>query len=104
MLKKKCLEIRVMEKRQLLIEKVEKEIIEKIRKSEAKNNEVVKAMEEMKKMGVKVLRNNEWQIENELVSKEGKVYVLKDENLRLDIIWLHHDTPIVLQIQDLRVD
>ena len=104
MLKKKCLEIRVMEKRQLLIEKVEKEIIEKIRKSEAKNNKVVKAMEEIKKMGVKVLRNNEWQIENELVSKEGKVYVLKDENLRLDIIWQHHDTPIVLQIQDLRVD
>jgi len=60
MLKKKCLEIRVMEKRQLLIEKVEKEIIEKIRKLEAKNNEVVKAMEEMKKVGVKVLRNNEW--------------------------------------------
>jgi len=27
--------------------------------------------------------------------KEGKVYVLRDEKLRLEIIWLHHDIPIV---------
>jgi len=59
MLKKEWLEIRVMEKEQLLIEKVEKEIIQKIKKSEAKNNEVVKTVEEMKKIGVKVLRNDE---------------------------------------------
>jgi len=26
--------------------------------------------------------------------KEGKVYVLKDEKLRVEIIWLHHDTSI----------
>ena len=26
--------------------------------------------------------------------KEGKVYVLKDEELRVDIIWLHHDIPV----------
>jgi len=26
--------------------------------------------------------------------KEGKVYVPKDEKLRVEIIWLHHDTPI----------
>ena len=23
--------------------------------------------------------------------KEGKVYVLKDEGLRTEVIWLHHD-------------
>jgi len=28
------------------------------------------------------------------VLKEEKVYVLRDEKLRLEIIWLHHDTPI----------
>ena len=59
MLKKKWLEIRAMEKEQLLIEKAEEEIIEKIKKSEAKNNEVVKVVEEIKKAGVKVLRNDE---------------------------------------------
>ena len=42
MLKKEWLEIRLVEKRQLLIERVEEEIIEKIKKSEAKNNKVIK--------------------------------------------------------------
>ena len=49
-----------MEKEQLLIEKAKEEIIEKIKKSEAKNNEVVKVVEEIKKASVKVLRKNEW--------------------------------------------
>jgi len=62
---------------------------------EAKNDEIVKVVEEMKKAGVKMLRNNEWQIENKLVLKKGKVYVSKDEELKLEIIWLHHNTPIV---------
>jgi len=59
MLKEEWLEIRVMEKEQLLIEKVEEEIIEKIKKSEAKNDKVVKVVEGIKKTGVKVLRNDE---------------------------------------------
>ena len=57
-LKKKWLEIRAMEKVQLLIEEAEEEIIEKIKKSEAKNDEIVKVVEEIKKTGVKVLRND----------------------------------------------
>jgi len=57
-LKKKWLEIRAMEKVQLLIEEAEEEIIEKIKKSEAKNDEIVKVVEEIKKIGVKVLRND----------------------------------------------
>jgi len=28
------------------------------------------------------------------VLKEERVYVSKDEELRVEIIWLHHDTPI----------
>ena len=73
---------------------IEEDIIEKIKKSEAKNNEVIKAVEEMKKAGVKVLRNEEWQIEDDLVLKEEKAYVLKNNKLRLEIIWLYHDIPI----------
>ena len=42
-----------------------------------------------------MLRDEEWQIEEGLVLKEGRVYVPKDEKLRVEIIWLHHDTPIV---------
>jgi len=52
-------------------------------------------VEEMKKAEVKVLRNDEWQIENKLVLKEKKIYVLKNENLRLEIIWLYYDILIV---------
>ena len=48
----------------------------------------------MKKIGVKTLRNKEWQIEERLVLKEGRVYILKDEELRVEIIQLHHNTPI----------
>jgi len=88
------LEIREIEKEQLLIKRAEEEIIEKIKKSEAKDNEVVKIVEEMKKAEVKVLRNDEQQIEDELVSKEEKMYIPKDESLRLEIIQLHHDMPI----------
>ena len=54
-----------------------------------KDNEVVKAVEEIKKAEVKILRNNEWQIQDELVLKEIKVYVLKNEGLRLEIIQLY---------------
>jgi len=47
----------------------------------------------MKKAKVKELRGNEWQIKGDLALKEGKVYVLKDEELRAEVIWLHHDVP-----------
>jgi len=57
-LKKEWLEIRAMEKEQLLIEEAEEDIIEKIKKSEARDDKVIKVVEEMKKVGVKVLRNN----------------------------------------------
>jgi len=43
-------------------------------------------VEEIKKTEMKVLKNNEWQIEDELVLKEEKVYILKNESLRLEII------------------
>jgi len=70
-------------------EKVKEEIIEKIKKLETKDNEAVKVVEEMKKAGVKVLRNNE------LVLKERKMYIPKNENLRLEMILLYYDTLIV---------
>ena len=86
MLKREWLEIRVIDRKQWLIEGVEEDIIKKIKKLEARNDEVIKAVEEMKKVGVKVLRNEEWQIEDDLVLKEGKVHILRDEKLRLEII------------------
>jgi len=63
-----------------------------MKKARGKDKEVVRVVETMKKAGVKVLRGEEWQIEEDLVLKEGKIYVLKDEKLRIEIIWLYHDT------------
>jgi len=59
-----------------------------------KDEEVVKVVEEIKKAGIRVLRGKEWQLEGDLVLKEGKVYVPKDDKLRVEIIWLHHDVPV----------
>ena len=70
------------------------DILEKIRKLEAKDDEVIKAVEEMKKAGVKMLRDEEWREEGGLMLKEGKVYMPKDKALRVEIIRLHHDMPM----------
>jgi len=41
-----------------------------------------------------MLRDKEWREEEGLILKEGKVYVLRDEELRAEIIQLHHNMPI----------
>jgi len=88
MLKKEWLEVRAMEQ---LVEGPEEEIVKKIKEARDKNEKVIKVVEEMKKAGVKTLRDEKWQIKEGLVLKEGRVYVLKDEKLRVEIIRLHHD-------------
>jgi len=40
----------------------------------------------VKKAGFKILRGDEWQIEENLVLKEKKVYIPKNEELRVEII------------------
>jgi len=56
-----------------------------------KDNEVIKAVEEMKQAGVKMLRNEEWREVDGIIYKEGKVYVPRDDKLRAEIIRLYHD-------------
>ena len=67
-------------------------MLERIKKVRSKDEEIVRVVEEMKKAEVKELQGNEWQMERDLVLKEGKVYVLKDKELRAEIIQLHHNT------------
>jgi len=62
-----------------------------MKKARSKDKDVVRVVEETKKAKVKELQGNEWQIEGDLVLKEGKVYVLKDEELRAEIIQWHHN-------------
>ena len=33
-------------------------------------------------------------MKGDLVLKKGKIYIPKDEELRMEIIWLHHDVPV----------
>ena len=75
---------------EVLIEGVD--LLKKVRESKAKDDEIIKAVEEMKQAGVKMLRDKEWREEDGLMLKKRKVYMPKDEELRTEIIWLHHDT------------
>ena len=70
---------------EIVIEGPEVELLEKIRKARSKDEDVVRVVEEMKKAKVKELQEEKWQIEGDLVLKEGKVYVLKDKKLRVEV-------------------
>jgi len=78
---------------EVVVEGPEVDLLEKIKKARSKDEEIVRVVEEMKKAGVKELQGNEWQTEGDLVLKKGKVYVPKDEQLRVEVIQLHHDVP-----------
>ena len=78
---------------EVVVEGPEVDLLEKIKKARSKNEDVVRVVEEMKKVEVKELRGNKWKLEEDLVLKEGKVYVPKDEELRVEVIWLHYDVP-----------
>ena len=55
---------------EVVIKGLEIMLVEKIKRAKEKDKEVVKVIKEMKKTEVKVLRGNEWEIEEELVLKE----------------------------------
>jgi len=78
---------------EVVIEGPEVDIVEKIKKTRSRDKDIVRIVEEMKKAKVKELWENKWQIKGDLVLKEGKVYVPKDEELRAEVIQLHHDVP-----------
>jgi len=57
LVKPKWLKVRRTERVEVIVEGVD--LLEKVRKSKVKDNEVVKAVEEMKQVGVKILRDKE---------------------------------------------
>ena len=78
---------------EVVIEGLEVKMLEKIMKTRSKDEDVIRVVEEMKRTGVKKLQGNKWQLEGELVLKEGKVYVPKDKKLRVEVIQWHHNVP-----------
>ena len=89
MVKPEWLKVRKTETVEIIVDGVN--LLEEVRKSKVKDNEVVKAVEEMKRVGVKMLRDEEWREVDSIIYKERKVYVPKDDKLRAEIIRLHHN-------------
>jgi len=81
--------VKATEKEEVLIKEID--ILENIRKLKIRDNKMMKAVEEMKKIRVKVLWDKKWRKEEELLLKGEKVYVPKDRELRTKIIYLHHN-------------
>ena len=48
----------------------------------------------MKQAGVKMLRDEEWREVDDVMYKEGKVYIPRDNDLRMEIVRLHHNIPV----------
>jgi len=71
----------------------EGDLRKRIKKAQEGDKRVVKVVEELKKVGVKTLRDEEWEIEDGVILKEGRIYVPEGE-LRGEIIRLHHNTPV----------
>ena len=67
---------------------------EKIRKVQERDEEVVKAVEELKWSGIKTLKDEEWSIKEGLVLKENWIYIPEKTGLRTKIIWLYYDIPV----------
>jgi len=63
---------------------------ERIKRVQEEDEKVVKAIEELKRAGIKTLKDEEWKVEDEIVMKEGRIYVLEGE-LREEIICLYHN-------------
>jgi len=86
------LEVRKTEKVEVIVEGVD--LLEKVKQSKVKDNKVIKVVKEMKQAGVKMLKDEEWREVDGIMYKEEKIYILKNEKLRAEIIWLHYDMPV----------
>ena len=86
------MEVRKTKAVEIIIDRVD--LLEKVKRSKVKDDKVIKAVEEMKQAEVKMLRDEKWREINGIMYKEEKVYVPKDDKLRVEIIRLHHDMPV----------
>ena len=87
LVKPEWLEVRKTETVEIIVDGVD--LLEEVRKSKIKNDEVIKAVEEIKRAGVKMLRDEEWREVDSIMYKEGK-----DDKLRAEIIRLHYNMPV----------
>src|SRR5215472_4077424 len=77
----------------IVLEGLETELMERIKKCEDKDEAVVRAFKELGSTRG-VLRGTEWSEEGGVILFNGKVYVPRDPQLRHDIVRQHHDAAI----------
>jgi len=92
LIKPEWLEARRIETVEIIVEGVD--LLKNVKQSKVKDDQVVKAVKEMKWAGVKMLRDKEWREIDGIIYKERKVYVSRDDELRMEIVRLHHNTPV----------
>ena len=90
LVKPEQLKVRRTDGVEVIVEGVD--LLEKVRQSRAKDNEVIKVVKEMKWARVKMLRDEEQRKIDSIIYKERKMYISKDKKLRTEIIRLHHNT------------
>jgi len=66
---------------------------ERIKRVQEGDKKVVKVVEELKRAGIKTLKDKEWEVEDGIVMREGRIYIPEGE-LRGEIICLHYNTPV----------
>jgi len=63
----------------------EGDLRKRIKKAQEGDEKIVKAVEELKRAGVKTLRDEEWEIEDGVVLKERRIY-MPERELRGEVI------------------
>ena len=92
LVKPEQLEVRKTKMVEIIVDRVD--LLEEVRKSKVKDDEVIKAVEEIKRAGIKMLRDEKWREVNSVIYKEEKVYMPKDDKLQAEIIRLYYDMPV----------
>ena len=87
----KLIKLEWVREAEILVE--EGDLKERIKRTQKGNKKVVKAVEELKKAGIKTLKDEEWEIEDRIVIKERRIYV-SEGKLRGEIIQLYYNTLI----------
>jgi len=62
---------------EILVE--EGDLKERIKRAQEGDEKVVKMVEELKRAGIKMLKDEEWEIEDGIVMKEGRIYMPERE-------------------------
>ena len=57
-----------------------------VEKTKEKDKKLVRIVKKIKKAEVKILRGDEWKSKDNLILRERKVYILMNNELRLEVI------------------